>query len=135
MPAEERLVRVDADAPGVPLTGGLERADAAASRDVEDHTRSSGDLLEGDRPAALTRNSFRLPQLTTLDLSASKQFTIAGSNRVELRAEVFNLLNGKAVTGVNNTIGLDANNPPASFGQVTNRQGAIEGQLSIRYRF
>ena len=89
----------------------------------------------GDRPAALTRNSFRLPSVTALDLSASKQFTIAGSNRIELRAEVFNALNAKAVTGVNNTIGLDVNNPPATFGQVTGRQGAIEGQLSIRYRF
>jgi hypothetical protein len=89
----------------------------------------------GDRPAALTRNSFRLPSVTTLDLSVSKQFTFAGSNRIELRGEVFNALNAKAVTGVNNTIGLDVNNPPATFGQVTNRQGAVEGQLSIRYRF
>lgn len=89
----------------------------------------------GDRPDALTRNSFRLPSITTLDLSVSKQVTISGSNRLELRAEVFNALNGKAVTGVNNTIGLDVNNPPATFGQVTGRQGAIEGQVSIRYRF
>jgi hypothetical protein len=89
----------------------------------------------GDRPAALTRNSFRLPSITTLDISASKQFTLTGSNRIELRAEVFNATNNKAITGVNNVIGLDVNNPPATFGQVTNRQGAIEGQLSIRYRF
>jgi hypothetical protein len=89
----------------------------------------------GDRPAALTRNSFRLPSITTLDLSASKQVTIAGSNRIEVRAEIFNATNAKAVTGVNNVIGLDVNNPPATFGQVTNRQGAIEGQVSIRYRF
>jgi Carboxypeptidase regulatory-like domain len=89
----------------------------------------------GDRPAALTRNSFRYPSVTTLDLSISKQLTIAGSNRVEFRGEVFNALSAKAVTGVNNTIGLDVNNPPATFGQVTNRQGAVEGQLSIRYRF
>jgi hypothetical protein len=89
----------------------------------------------GDRPAALTRNSFRLPSVTTLDLSVSKQFTLAGSNRIELRGEVFNALNAKAVTGVNNTIGLDVNNPPATFGQVTSRQGAVEGQVSIRYRF
>ena len=82
-----------------------------------------------------TRNSFRYPNQTTLDLSASKQFTLTGSNRIELRAEVFNATNTKAVTGVNNTIGLDVNNPPATFGQVTNRLGAIEGQVSIRYRF
>ncbi len=36
---------------------------------------------------------------------------------------------------MNNIIGLDVNNPPATFGQVTQRQGAVEGQLSIRYRF
>jgi hypothetical protein len=89
----------------------------------------------GDRPAALTRNSFRLPSITTLDISVSKQVTISGSNRLELRAEVFNALNNNAVTGVNNTIGLDVNNPPATFGQVTGRQGAVEGQVSIRYRF
>jgi hypothetical protein len=89
----------------------------------------------GDRPDALSRNSFRRPSITTLDVSASKQFTIAGSNRIELRAEVFNATNAKAVTGVNNVIGLDVNNPPAAFGQVTSRQGAIEGQVSIRYRF
>jgi hypothetical protein len=39
------------------------------------------------------------------------------------------------VTSVNQIIGLDVNNPPATFGQVTNRQGAVEGQVSIRYRF
>jgi len=89
----------------------------------------------GDRPAALSRNSFRYPHQTTLDLSASKQFTLTGSNRIELRGEVFNALNSKAVTQVNNTIGLDVNNPPVTFGQVTQRLGAIEGQLSIRYRF
>jgi hypothetical protein len=89
----------------------------------------------GDRPAALTRNSFRLPSVTTLDISAAKQFTLAGSNRIEIRADVFNATSNKAVTSVNNTIGLDVNNPPAMFGQPTNRQGAIEGQLSIRYRF
>jgi hypothetical protein len=96
---------------------------------------SSTNTSFGDRPAALTRNSFRLPALTTLDVSASKQFTITGSNRIELRAEIFNATNAKAITGVNPIIGLDVNNPPASFGTVTNRQGAIEGQVSIRYRF
>jgi hypothetical protein len=89
----------------------------------------------GDRPAALTRNSFRLPSITTLDISASKQFTLPGTHRLELRGEVFNVTNNKAVTGVNNVIGLDVNNPPATFGQVTTRQGAVEGQISIRYRF
>jgi hypothetical protein len=48
---------------------------------------------------------------------------------------VFNATNQKAATGVNQVIGLDAANPVATFGEVTQRQTAVQGQLSIRYRF
>ena len=89
----------------------------------------------GDRPAGLTRNSFRYPRETTLDVSASKLIQLPGSNRIELRAEVFNATNRKGVTGVNNVIGLDPANPVATFGQVTSRLAPIQGQVSIRYRF
>jgi hypothetical protein len=89
----------------------------------------------GDRPAGLTRNSFRYPNFTTWDISASKLISLPGSRRIELRAEVFNATNKKGVTGVNNVIGLDPANPVATFGQVTNRQSPIEAQVSIRYRF
>jgi outer membrane receptor protein involved in Fe transport len=88
-----------------------------------------------DRPAALARNSFRYPSQTTLDLSASKVVQLRGSHSIELRGEVFNATNQKAATGVNQVIGLDAANPVATFGEVTQRQTAVQGQLSIRYRF
>jgi hypothetical protein len=89
----------------------------------------------GDRPAALTRNSFRYPSFTTLDISASKLIALRGTHRLELKAEVFNATNRKGITGVNNIIGLDPANPVATFGQVTSRQSPIEAQASIRYRF
>ncbi len=113
---------------GLPYTG-------IVGIDADGDGVSSPTAAFGDRPAALTRNSFRFPRLTTLDVSASKQISLAGSNRIELRAEIFNATNNKAATNVNNVIGLDVNNPPATFGLATNRQDAIQGQVSIRYRF
>ncbi|HUE90166.1 MAG TPA: TonB-dependent receptor [Vicinamibacterales bacterium] len=89
----------------------------------------------GDRPAGLSRNSFRLPSRTTLDISAAKVVRVRGSHQFELRAELFNALASKEVTNVNRTIGLDPNNPATNFGQVTSRQSPIQGQVSIRYRF
>ncbi|MGQ0732561.1 MAG: carboxypeptidase regulatory-like domain-containing protein [Acidobacteriota bacterium] len=89
----------------------------------------------GDRPAGTSRNAFRYPDFTTLDISAAKVITLHGAQRIEVRAEVFNATNKKGVTGVNNTIGLDAANPVATFGQVTSRQPPIEAQVSVRYRF
>lgn len=89
----------------------------------------------GDRPAGLSRNSFRYPTQTTLDLSASKIVQIHGSQRIEVRAEIFNATNQKGITEVNRVIGLDANNPVVTFGQVTERQNPVQGQVSIRYRF
>jgi outer membrane receptor protein involved in Fe transport len=89
----------------------------------------------GDRPAALSRNSFRLPRQTTLDVSASKSISLMGSQRIELRAEVFNLTNQNAATQVNQVIGLDVANPAAGFGTATQIQTQREAQVSIRYRF
>jgi outer membrane receptor protein involved in Fe transport len=89
----------------------------------------------GDRPAGLTRNSFRYPAEATLDISASKVVPIGGSRKIEVRAEVFNATNRDGITLVNNTIGLDPANPLPTFGQVTGRQPPVQGQVSIRYRF
>jgi outer membrane receptor protein involved in Fe transport len=89
----------------------------------------------GDRPEGLSRNSFRYPSQTVLDVSASKVFELPGSNRIEVRFEVFNALDADAITQVNRVIGLDPLNPPATFGQATQRQTQIEAQFSIRYRF
>ena len=44
--AEERLVGVDADPPALALTGRVERAEAAAAGDLEDHVRAARDLVQ-----------------------------------------------------------------------------------------
>src|SRR5437867_1481635 len=44
----------------------------------------------GDRPASLTRNSFRYPATVTLDVSAAYDLKLTGAHRVEIRFDVFN---------------------------------------------
>jgi hypothetical protein len=89
----------------------------------------------GDRPASLTRNSFRYPATVTLDTSVAYDLKLAGSNRVELRFDVFNLLNRTNVSTVNNVIGLNAAAPPATFGAITAVRDQRQAQVALRYRF
>ena len=91
----------------------------------------------GDRPASLTRNSFRYPSQMTFDTSVAYDVRLKGSHAVELRFDVFNLGNKRNITTVNNIIGLDPNNPPATFGSVTGVVvgGQRQAQIAVRYRF
>jgi hypothetical protein len=101
---------------------------------------SDGDGFQGtssfsDRPASLSRNSFRYPATVTLDTSVAYDLKIAGPNRVELRFDVFNLLNRTNVSGLNNVIGLNPQAPPASFGTITAVRDQRQAQVAVRYRF
>jgi hypothetical protein len=89
----------------------------------------------GDRPASLTRNSFRYPANVTLDTSVAYDVRLAGSNRVELRFDVFNLLNRTNVSSVNNIIGLNPAAPPSTFGTITAVRDQRQAQVAVRYRF
>ena len=91
----------------------------------------------GDRPASLTRNSFRYPSQVTVDTSLAYDLRLTGSHALELRFDVFNLGNKRNITTVNNIIGLDPNNPPATFGSVTGVVvgGQRQAQIAVRYRF
>jgi outer membrane receptor protein involved in Fe transport len=89
----------------------------------------------GDRPASLTRNSFRYPATVTLDTSVAYDLKLVGSNRVELRFDVFNLLNRTNVSTVNNIIGLNPAAPPATFGTITAVRDQRQAQVAVRYRF
>jgi hypothetical protein len=59
----------------------------------------------GDRPASLTRNSYRYPAQATIDTSVAYDLRLAGSHAVELRFDVFNLGNKRNITTVNNIVG------------------------------
>ena len=84
----------------------------------------------GDRPASLTRNSFRYPATVTLDTSVAYDLKLPGSNRVELRFDVFNLLNRTNVATVNNIIGLDPAAPPSTFGTITAVRDQRQAQVA-----
>lgn len=88
-----------------------------------------------DRPATLKRNSFRLPAFVTLDLSLGKTVRLMGSQRVEVRVDIFNVANRKNVAGVNNVIGLDPQNPPRAFGTTTAFGAQRQAQIAVRYAF
>ena len=89
----------------------------------------------GDRAASLSRNSFRLPAIVTLDTSVAYDLKLVGSQRLEIRVDAFNLLNRKNVQALNNIIGLNPSAPPATFGTVTAVRDQRQGQVAVRYRF
>jgi hypothetical protein len=89
----------------------------------------------GDRPASLGRNSFRYPATVTVDASVAYDAKIAGSQRLEIRLDAFNLANRKNVASVNNIIGLDPSNPPAAFNSVLTVRDQRQAQIAVRYRF
>jgi len=89
----------------------------------------------GDRPASLTRNSFRYPPTVTLDASVAYDLKLAASHRVELRFDVFNLLNRLNVATVNNIVGLNPAAPPAAFGTILTVRDQRQAQVAVRYRF
>jgi hypothetical protein len=89
----------------------------------------------GDRPASLSRNSFRYPATVTIDASVAYDLKVAGPHRLEIRFDVFNLANRKNVSNVNNIIGRDPSQPPAAFGTITAVRDQRQAQLALRYRF
>jgi hypothetical protein len=42
-----------------------------------------------------SRNNDRLPWSTTFDLGVQHQITISGNNKLELRADIFNIFNAE----------------------------------------
>jgi hypothetical protein len=103
-------------------------------------TDSDGDgVIAGgsysDRPAGLTRNSYRLPTFSSVDVSLAKIIKITGSHSVEVRGDVFNLSNRLNAASANNVIGLNTAIPAAGFGQTTSAGPQRQAQLSVRYGF
>ena len=113
---------------GFPFTG-------VAGLDADGDGFYSGTGSFSDRPASLSRNSFRYPATITLDASVAYDVKIAGTQRFEIRFDAFNVGNRKNVMTVNNIIGLDPANPPAMFRAITNVRDQRQAQIAVRYRF
>jgi outer membrane receptor protein involved in Fe transport len=74
----------------------------------------NGDGYKSDRPVGLARNSFRTPAQAAFDASLAKRFTLREGVRLELRGEVFNLLNHSNFIKLNNVYG-NATTPDPKF--------------------
>jgi hypothetical protein len=98
----------------------------------------NGDGYRSDRPVGLARNSFRTPAQATFDLSLARRFTLREGLRLELRGEVFNLLNHTNYVRVNNVYGNTAT-PDAKFlaplAGVQNSDPARQFQFGARLVF
>jgi Carboxypeptidase regulatory-like domain len=103
--------------------------------DPQAGTDLNGDGFTTDRPGTLARNSFRLPAYRTVDLTVAKTLSVGGPHRIELRADVFNLLNRMNVMQVNTTYGLVVGRPAATFLTPTRVFNPRQYQFAIRYRF
>jgi outer membrane receptor protein involved in Fe transport len=112
---------------GFPYTG------VAGFDDDGDGFSSNGSY--GDRPASLGRNSFRYPATITIDTSVAYDLKVFGAQRLEIRFDVFNLANRKNISSVNNIIGRDPAQPPATFGAITAVRDQRQAQIALRYRF
>jgi len=97
-----------------------------------------GDAYVGnsDRYPGEDRNNDRLPWSTTLDLSASYQIPL-GNQRVEVRADVFNVLNAQNLSGYSNNA-TQSNQIQAgsrASGRLVRRNASAprQFQFSLRY--
>src|SRR4029077_15603308 len=134
--------------PSIAATSGLDRPDLAPGRSAESAVIGSPDqwfdpsafVLQpqgtlGNSP----RGGFRGPDLKTLDLSVSKHVALRGTARLELRFEMFNVLN--RANFANPTLiafaGTAANEAPlGSFGRIRSTvTSARQVQLGARLTF
>jgi hypothetical protein len=89
----------------------------------------NNDAIGAERPAGVTRNSYRLPARQNVDLRYTRKFPVVGTTNVEFVAEVTNLFNRVQWSGANTTVATDLlGNPVTASGAPLTlpRAGAIE---------
>ena len=92
-----------------------------------------------DRFPGESRNSDRLPWNTTFDLGVQHQFVIGGDRKIELRADIFNLLNAENLSGYSNnaTQSNQIQGGSSASGLFTQRNASPprQFQFGVRYLF
>lgn len=100
-----------------------------------------GDAYVGnsDRSPGESRNSDRLPWSFDFDIGIQHQFLIGDSQRLELRADIFNVFNVENLSGYSNnaTQSNQIQAGPASSGRFVQRNAGPprQFQFGIRYLF
>ena len=72
----------------------------------------NADAIGSDRPAGVTRNSYRLPARENVDFRYTRQFPVVGTTRVEFLAEVKNLFNTVQWSNATAIVSTDATGVP-----------------------
>ena len=83
------------------------------------------------------RNLFRQPGVNNWNLSFFKNFPLGGARKLQVRWEMYNVLNHTQFSGVNNDVTFDAagNFTNVSFGKATGARAPRVMQGSIRFNF
>ena len=92
-----------------------------------------------DRFPGESRNSDRLPWNTTFDIGLQHQFKISENNKIEIRADIFNLFNAENLSGYSNnaTQSNQIQGGSAASGLFVQRNAAPprQFQFGVRYLF
>lgn len=92
-----------------------------------------------DRFPGESRNNDRLPWNTTFDLGVQHQFAIGGDRKIELRADIFNVLNAENLSGYSNnaTQSNQIQGGSSASGLFTQRNASPprQFQFGVRYLF
>lgn len=109
--------------------------------DLNGDGRSFGDAYVGnsDRSPGESRNSDRLPWATTFDMGIQYQAPIGGGQKLELRADIFNIFNTQNLSGYANnaTQSNQIQVGPAASGLLIRKNASPPRQIqfSVRYLF
>jgi outer membrane receptor protein involved in Fe transport len=98
----------------------------------------NGDGYKSDRPVGFARNSFRTPAQVSFDASLARRFALREGVALELRGEVFNLLNRSNFIKLNNTYGNGPSPDPKFLTPLAGVQNSDPGrqfQLGARLVF
>ena len=123
---------------GLPVLGAT--GNRIFTNDLNGDGSAFGDAYVGnsDRQPGESRNSDRLPWSKTIDASVQYQIKVSGSNRVEVRADVFNLLNTVNLSGYSNNA-TQSNQiqvgPPSAGVMQRNAAPPRQFQFGVRYFF
>ena len=109
--------------------------------DLNGDGASFSDAYQGnsDRFPGESRNNDRLPWSTTFDLGVQHQFKITESNKLELRADIFNIFNAENLSGYSNnaTQSNQIQGGSRASGLFTQRNASPprQFQFGVRYLF
>lgn len=109
--------------------------------DLNGDGRSFGDAYVGnsDRSPGESRNSDRLPWATTFDIGIQYQIPFSGDQKLEIRADIFNIFNAQNLSGYANnaTQSNQIQVGPASSGVVERKNASPprQFQFTLRYLF